>query len=90
MLRVIGRREADSLVRSDDLIGLEGSGDLGDGCRTTRVCGVNVRGSLMRRPALSCQGQLACATPSVVVVGQRRHTLRVEALQPPRLMVDLI
>ena len=45
LMRVIGQRDADSLVRSDDLIGWR-SGDLGDGCRATRFCGVVGPGTL--------------------------------------------
>jgi hypothetical protein len=45
---------------------------------------LSVRGTLLRRPALSCKGALAPHT-KVVVVASDDHTLRVETLQPPPL-----
>ena len=82
LLRVIGRREADSLVRSDDLIGLEGVVTLAMDAEQRGFVELSVRGTLLRRPALSCKGALAPNT-KVVVVASDDHTLRVETLQPP-------
>ena len=84
LLRVIGRREADSLVRSDDLIGLEGVVTLAMDTQQRGFVELSVRGTLLRRPALSCKGALAPNT-KVVVVASDDHTLRVETLQPPSL-----
>ena len=84
LLRVIGRREADSLVRSDDLIGLEGVVTLAMDAEQRGFVELSVRGTLLRRPALSCKGALAPNT-KVVVVASDDHTLRVETLQPPPL-----
>ena len=84
LLRVIGRREADSLVRSDDLIGLEGVVTLAMDAEQRGFVELSVRGTLLRRPALSCKGALAPDT-KVVVVASDDHTLRVETLQPPAL-----
>ncbi|WP_115082384.1 nodulation protein NodD [Synechococcus sp. N32] len=84
LLRVIGRREADSLVRSDDLIGLEGVVTLAMDAEQRGFVELSVRGTLLRRPALSCKGALAPNT-KVVVVASDDHTLRVETLQPPEL-----
>ena len=84
LLRVIGRREADSLVRSDDLIGLEGVVTLAMDAEQRGFVELSVRGTLLRRPALSCKGALAPNT-KVVVVASDDHTLRVETLQPPAL-----
>ena len=84
LLRVIGRREADSLVRSDDLIGLEGVVTLAMDTQQRGFVELSVRGTLLRRPALSCNGALAPNT-KVVVVASEDHTLRVETLQPPAL-----
>ena len=84
LLRVIGQREADSLVRSDDLIGLEGVVTLAMDAEQRGFVELSVRGTLLRRPALSCKGALAPNT-KVVVVASDNHTLRVETLQPPSL-----
>ena len=84
VLRVIGQREADSLVRSDDLIGLEGVVTLAMDAEKRGFVELSVRGTLLRRPALSCKGPLAANT-KVVVVASDGHTLRVETLQPPTL-----
>ena len=84
LLRVIGQHEADSLVRSDDLIGMEGVVTLGMDTQQRGFVELSVRGTLLRRPALSCKGALAPNT-KVVVVDSDDHTLRVETLQPPPL-----
>ena len=80
VLRVLGQREADSLVRSDDLVGLEGVVTLAMDGEQRGFVEVSVRGTLLRRPALSCNGALAANT-KVVVVASDDHTLRVETLQ---------
>ena len=84
VLRVSGQREANSLVRSDDLIGLEGVVTLAMDAENRGFVELSVRGTLLRRPALSCEGALAANT-KVVVVASDDHTLRVETLQPPAL-----
>ena len=84
VLRVLGQREADSLVRSDDLVGLEGVVTLAMDGEQRGFVELSVRGTLLRRPALSCNGALAANT-KVVVVSSNDHTLRVETLQPPSL-----
>ena len=84
LLRVIGQRDADSLVRSDDLIGMEGVVTLEMDTQQRGFVELSVRGTLMRRPALSCKGALAPNT-KVVVLDSDDHTLRVETLQPPPL-----
>jgi len=84
VLRVLGQREADSLVRSDDLVGLEGVVTLAMDGEQRGFVELSVRGTLLRRPALSCNGALAANT-KVVVVASDDHTLRVETLQPPSL-----
>ena len=84
VLRVLGQREADSLVRSDDLVGLEGVVTLAMDGEQRGFVELSVRGTLLRRPALSCNGALAANT-KVVVVSSNDHTLRVETLQPPTL-----
>ena len=81
LLRLIGRREADSLVRSDDLTGLEGVVTLAMDAERRGFVEVTVKGSLLRRPAISPKGVLPANT-RVVVVASDEHTLQVEALQP--------
>ena len=84
VMRLLGKREADSLVRSDDLVGLEGVVTLAMDGEQRGFVELSVRGTLLRRPALSCNGALAANT-KVVVVASDDHTLRVETLQPPEL-----
>ena len=84
VLRVLGQREADSLVRSDDLVGLEGVVTLAMDGEQRGFVEVSVRGTLLRRPALSCNEALAANT-KVVVVASDDHTLRVETLQLPEV-----
>ena len=81
LLRMIGQRDADSLVCSDDLIGMEGVVTLAMDAEQRGFVELSVRGTLLRRPALSCKGTLAANT-KVVVVASDDHTLRVETLQP--------
>ena len=82
VLRVLGQREADSLVRSDDLVGLEGVVTLGMDTEQRGFVELSVKGILLRRPALSAHGALSVNTHVVVVNGED-HTLRVEALHTP-------
>ena len=84
LLRVIGQQEANSLVRSADLIGLEGVVTLAMDAEQRGFVELSVRGTLLRRPALSCKGALAPNT-KVVVVASDDHTLRVETLQLPEV-----
>ena len=84
VLRMLGQREADSLVRSDDLVGLEGVVTLAMDGEQRGFVEVSIRGTLLRRPALSCNGALAANT-KVVVVASDDHTLRVETLQLPEV-----
>ena len=79
LLVMLSRRTADSLVHSDDLIGLQGLITLEADTETRGFVEVSVKGSLLRRPALSSNGKLAKNT-SVVVIASDEHTLRVEAL----------
>lgn len=79
ILRLMTHREADSLVRSDDLIGLEGRVTLEINEDQRGFVELQVRGSLIRRPALSMAGTLVQDT-TVVVVASDGHTIRVEAM----------
>ena len=79
ILRLMTHREADSLVRSDDLIGLEGRVTLEINEDQRGFVELQVRGSLIRRPALSVAGTLVQDT-TVVVVASEGHTIRVEAM----------
>ena len=80
ILKTLGRREADSLVRSDDLIGQQGRVSLTIEPGERGFVELNVRGSLIRRPARCRQGQLRRDT-SVVVIRADANTLEVEALR---------
>ena len=82
ILKTLGRREADSLVRSDDLIGQQGRVSLTIEPGERGFVELNVRGSLIRRPARGRQGQLRRDT-SVVVIRADANTLEVEALEKP-------
>ena len=82
LLRIISHREADSLVRSDDLIGLEGVVTLAIEPKKRGFVELSVRGTLLRRPAVSGKSALAANT-KVVVIASDDHTLRVEPFQPP-------
>ena len=81
LLRMLSEREADSLVRSEDLIGLQGRITLATDVETRGFVELSVKGSLLRRPALSLKGPLAKNT-AVVVTASNDHTLEVEALDP--------
>ena len=79
VLRLMIRREADTLIRNDDLIGQEGLVTLTITKRERGFVELRVRGSLIRRPALSTAQMLEVGT-AVVVVGSDQHTLRVDRL----------
>ena len=79
LLRLMARREADSLVRSEDLIGLEGLVTLDLTQHERGFVELQARGSLIRRPAVSVQGSITKGA-SVVVVDSDGHTLSVEPM----------
>ena len=79
LLRLMARREADSLVRSEDLIGLEGLVTLDLSSQERGFVELQARGSLIRRPAHSVSGAIAKGT-AVVVVASDGHTLSVEPM----------
>ena len=80
ILRMVGRQEADSLVRSDDLIGQEGRISLAIEAGMRGFVELTVRGSLIRRPARSSDGQALAKGTSVVIVGAETNTLCVEPM----------
>ncbi|MAJ28123.1 MAG: nodulation protein NodD [Planctomycetes bacterium] len=79
VLRLMSRREADTLIRNDDLVGQQGKITLTVGKEQRGFIELNVRGSLIRRPAFSNAGRLEEGT-AVVVVASDQHTLRVDRL----------
>lgn len=79
LLRLLGQRDADSLVRSNDLIGVEGIVTLGIEAGSRGFVELNARGSLIRRPAVSSGGPLPQGT-RIVVVSSEGHTLRVDRM----------
>jgi len=79
LLRLLGQREVDSLVRSNDLVGLEAIVTLTIEAESRGFIELNARGSLIRRPALSTGGTLPQGT-RVVVVSSEGHTLRVDRI----------
>ena len=66
-LAILGRREADSLVRSDDLVGLPGRITLPIQAGQRGFIELSVKGSLLRRPARCRSGPLE-KHQSVVVI----------------------
>ena len=66
-LAILGRREADSLVRSDDLVGLPGRITLRIQSGQRGVVELSVKGSLLRRPARCRSGPLEKHQNVVVV-----------------------
>jgi len=76
-LQVLGRRTADSSIRSDDLAGQRAVVTLRVEPDQRGFVEVNVRGSLIRRPAVSTGQSLAKGTP-VVILSAEDHTLEVE------------
>ena len=79
VLRLMSRREADTLIRNDDLIGQQGLVTLTVDTKERGFVELRVRGSLIRRPALSNAGTLEEGT-CVVVVASDEHTVRVDRL----------
>ena len=79
LLRLLGQRDADSLVRSNDLIGVEGIVTLGIEAESRGFVELKIRGSLIRRPAVSSGGPLPQGT-RIVVVSSEGHTLRVDRM----------
>ena len=75
--RVIGQREADSLVRSD-LVGVEGVVTLAMDAERRGFVELSVGGRLRRPLSYNGSGD----QHQVVVVASDDHTLRVETLQP--------
>ena len=66
-LAILGRREADSLVRSDDLVGLPGRITLRIQSGQRGFVELSVKGSLLRRPARCRSGTLEKHQNVVVV-----------------------
>jgi membrane protein implicated in regulation of membrane protease activity len=79
VLRLMSRREADTLIRNDDLIGQQALVTLPVSQNQRGFVELRVRGSLIRKPALSNAGMLAEGT-AVVVVESDQHTLRVDRM----------
>ena len=73
LLRLMGQREVDSLVRSSDLIGLEGTVTLTIEADSRGFVEVSARGGLIRRPAVGAGERLPQGT-TVVVVASEGHT----------------
>jgi membrane protein implicated in regulation of membrane protease activity len=67
ILTILGHREADSLVRSDDLIGMMGRITLAVETGQRGFVELSVKGSLLRRPARCSSGSLAKNQRVVVV-----------------------
>ena len=82
ILRMVGRQEADSLVRSNDLIGQEGRVSLAIEAGQRGFVELTVRGSLIRRPARCDQAVVLPAGTPIVVVEAESNTVRVEPLEP--------
>ena len=79
VLRLMSRREADTLIRNDDLIGQQALVTLPASQEERGFVELSVRGSLIRRPALSNTGRLEEGT-AVVVLASDEYTLRVDRL----------
>ncbi len=79
LLRLMSRREADTLIRNDDLIGQQALVTLPITQAERGFVELRVRGSLIRRPALSNAGRLEEGT-AVVVLASDEYTLRVDRL----------
>jgi membrane protein implicated in regulation of membrane protease activity len=75
----MSRREADTLIRNDDLIGQQALVTLPVSQKERGFVELSVRGSLIRRPALSNIGRLEEGT-AVVVLASDEYTLRVDRL----------
>ena len=81
ILRMVGRQEADSLVRSDDLLGQEGRVSLAIEAGQRGFVELSVRGSLIRRPARSDQAVVLPKGTPIVVIEAETNTVRVEPLE---------
>lgn len=79
VLRAMSQRDVDTLIRNDDLIGQQGLVTLPVAPNERGFVELRVRGSLIRRPALSKTGSLEIGTV-VVVVSSDQHTLHVEQM----------
>ena len=79
LLRLMSRRDADTLIRNDDLVGKEGMVTLRLTQQERGFVELQVRGSLIRRPALSNAGMLEEGTV-VVVLASDQYTLKVDRL----------
>lgn len=79
VLRLVSRREADTLIRNDDFIGQQALVTLPVTQVERGFVELRVRGSLVRRPALSNAGTLEAGT-AVVVLASDEYTLRVDRL----------
>ena len=76
-LQLLGRRTADSSIRSADLSGQSGVVTLRVEPDQRGFVEINIRGSLIRRPAISTGQSLAKGT-RIVVLQADHHTLEVE------------
>ena len=81
VLRMLGRQEADSLVRSDDLIGREGYVSLAIEADGRGFVELSARGNLIRRPARSSDGRALPKNARIVVIAADTNTLSVEPLE---------
>ena len=82
-LAILGRREADSLVRSDDMVGLPGRITLAVEAGQRGFVEVSVKGSLLRRPARCRSGRLSKNQNVVVIeINDDDGSLFVEPIQP--------
>lgn len=78
-LRFLATRQVDSLVRSEELIGLEARVTLSLSSTQRGFVEVIARGSLLRRPAISASGTLESGE-RVVVLQSEGNTLIVDRL----------
>ena len=83
ILRLIGRQDVDSLVRSDDLVGREGEVSLAIEAGGRGFVELTARGSLIRRPSRSSDGRALPKGTRIVVVAADTNTLSVEPLENP-------
>ena len=79
-LRVVARRDANTVVRADDLIGLEARVTLPVSQKQRGFVEVSVRGSLLRRAARSPSKSFARGE-RVVILRAEGNTLIVDALE---------
>ena len=81
VLRMLGRQEADSLVRSDDLVGKGGFVSLAIQADGRGFVELSARGNLIRRPARSSDGRALPKNTRIVVIAADTNTLSVEPLE---------